>query len=93
MVAWWGEVIVYRRANPTDPAYAVAEKQIYASHDFETALDLTICIRDAQRSGFYIITVKGSKQAGLTRSIFLLDPHADTPSGMFVGFDIMRQLP
>lgn len=28
-----------------------------------------------------------------TRSVFLLDPHNDTPSGMFVGFDIMRQLP
>ena len=58
--------IVYRGASPTDPAYAVAEKQIYASHYFETALDLTVCIKDAQRPGFYIITAKGSKQAGLT---------------------------
>ena len=58
--------IVYRGASPTDPAYAVAEKQIYASHYFETALDLTVCVKDAQRPGFYIITVKGSKQAGLT---------------------------
>jgi hypothetical protein len=58
--------IVYRGASPTDPAYAVAEKQIYASHYFETALDLTVCFKDAQRPGFYIITVKGSKQAGLT---------------------------
>jgi hypothetical protein len=58
--------IVYRGANPEDPAYAVGEKQIYASHYFETALDLTICVKDVQRSGFYIITVKGSKQAGLT---------------------------
>ena len=58
--------IVYRGASPTDPAYAVAEKQLYASHYFETALDLTVCIKDAQRPGFYIITVKGSKQAGLT---------------------------
>ena len=44
----------------------MAEKQIYASHYFETALDLTVCVKDAQRPGFYIITVKGSKQAGLT---------------------------
>jgi hypothetical protein len=51
---------------PSDPAYALAEKQIYASHYFEAALDLTVCVRDAQRPGFYIITVKGSKQAGLT---------------------------
>lgn len=28
-----------------------------------------------------------------TRSIYLLDPHSDTPSGMFVGFDIVRQFP
>src|SRR5208282_5586698 len=45
--------IVYRGASPADPEYVVAEKQLYASHYFETALDLTV-------------TVKGSKQAGLT---------------------------
>src|ERR1700693_5372308 len=58
--------VVYRGGNPSDPAYALAEKQLYASHYFETALDLTVCIKDAQRPGFYIITVKGSKQDGLT---------------------------
>ena len=58
--------IVYRGAIGKEPAYAVAEKQIYASHYFQTALDLSVCIKDPQRSGFYIITVKGSKQAGLT---------------------------
>ena len=57
---------MYRGASPSDPAYALAEKQIYASHCFETAIDLTVCVRDAQRPGFYIITVKGSKQVGLT---------------------------
>jgi hypothetical protein len=58
--------VVYRGANPSDPAYALAEKQLYASHYFEAALDLTVCVRDGKRPGFYIITVKGSKQAGLT---------------------------
>jgi hypothetical protein len=58
--------IVYRGAIEKEPAYAMAEKQIYASHYFQTALDLAVCVKDAQRSGFYIITVKGSKQAGLT---------------------------
>jgi hypothetical protein len=58
--------IVYRGTIGNQPAYAVAEKQIYASHYFQTALDLAVCVKDAQRSGFYIITVKGSKQAGLT---------------------------
>ena len=37
--------IVYRGAIGKDPAYAVAEKQIYASHYFETALDLTVCVK------------------------------------------------
>jgi len=58
--------IVYRGAVGKGPVYAVAEKQIYASHYFQTALDLTVCVKDAQRPGFYIITVKGSRQAGLT---------------------------
>jgi hypothetical protein len=58
--------IVYRGAVGKEPVYAVAEKQIYASHYFQTALDLTVCVKDVQRPGFYIITVKGSKQAGLT---------------------------
>jgi hypothetical protein len=58
--------VVYQGTSPRDPVYALAEKQLYASHYFEAALDLTVCVRDAQRPGFYIITVKGSKQAGLT---------------------------
>jgi hypothetical protein len=58
--------IIYHGAIGKEPVYAVAEKQIYASHYFQTALDLAVCVKDAQRSGFYIITVKGSKQAGLT---------------------------
>lgn len=58
--------IVYRGAFEKTPTYAVAEKQIYASHYFQTALDLTVCVKDPQRAGFYLITVKGSKQAGLT---------------------------
>lgn len=58
--------IVYRQANASEPSYAVAEKQIYASHYFQTALDLTVCAKDPERPGFYLITLKGSKQAGLT---------------------------
>jgi hypothetical protein len=61
--------ITYRGGNSAAPAYAVALKQIYASHYFHTALDLTVCMRDATRPsehGFYLITVKASQQAGLT---------------------------
>jgi hypothetical protein len=62
------QAIVYRGPRSTDPAYAVAVKQLYASHYFETALDLTVCVRDQENPdrGFYLITLKGSQQAGLT---------------------------
>jgi hypothetical protein len=63
------QAIVYRGSRSADPAYAIAEKQLYASHYFETALDLTVCVRDQdnpERPGFYLITLKGSQQAGLT---------------------------
>jgi len=63
------QAIVYHGKSPTDPAYAVAVKQLYASHYFETALDLTVCVKDSLRAnqpGFYLITMKGSEQAGLT---------------------------
>jgi hypothetical protein len=63
------QAIVYSGTNTTDPAYAVAVKQLYASHYFETALDLTICLRDQEHTthpGIYLITLKGSQQAGLT---------------------------
>ena len=63
------QAIVYRGPRSADPAYAVAAKQLYASHYFETALDLTVCLRDQdspEHPGFYLITMKGSQQAGLT---------------------------
>jgi len=53
-----------------DPVvYAVAEKQLYSSHYFETALDLSFCVRageTATEPGFYLIKEMGSEQAGLT---------------------------
>ena len=59
------------RGNPTDEvAYAIAEKQLYSSHYFETALDLTFCVRGSDynpaKPGFYLIKAMGSEQAGLT---------------------------
>ena len=43
----------------------VAIKQLYASHYFQTALDLNFCV-PGNSKGFYLVTVKGSEQAGLT---------------------------
>jgi hypothetical protein len=62
------QAVVYRDFRSKDAVYAVAVKQLYASHYFETALDLTICVRDQENPdrGFYLITLKGSQQAGLT---------------------------
>jgi len=62
--------VVTMSGNPADQiAFAIAEKQLYSSHYFETALDLTFCVRgdnSPQQPGFYLIMVMGSEQAGLT---------------------------
>jgi hypothetical protein len=62
-------VITTQKPAKDGTAYFIAEKQLYASHYFETALDLTSCIPDSPDSkgkGFYLIKVMGSEQAGLT---------------------------
>ena len=63
--------IVHRvtlQGNPKDDlAYAIAEKQLYSSHYFETALDLSFCVRSSDaKTGFYLIMIMSSEQAGLT---------------------------
>jgi len=63
------QAIIYQGKSSTEPAYAVAVKQLYASHYFESALDLSVCVKDTEhrnQAGFYLITLKGSQQAGLT---------------------------
>lgn len=62
-------VVTMHGNTSSEPAYVTAEKQLYSSHYFETALDLTFCIRDSndpKQPGFYLIMVMGSEQAGLT---------------------------
>ena len=63
------QVVTLKGKSASEPAYALAEKQLYSSHYFQTALDLTFCIRgtqDAKQPGFYLIKLMGSEQAGLT---------------------------
>lgn len=63
------QMVVYRGSGPSGPLDSIAIKQLYASHYFQTALDLSVCAKDSSRpdeNGFYLITVKGSRQAGLT---------------------------
>jgi len=62
-------VLTMKGDKPSEPAYVIAEKQLYSSHYFETALDLTFCIRGTDNSkatGFYLVRAMGSEQAGLT---------------------------
>ncbi len=60
--------VVVRPDAASGVPYTVAEKQLYSSHYFRTALDLTFCVRptDANEPGFYLIKILGSDQAGLT---------------------------
>jgi len=62
-------VLTMRGRNAVEPAYVIAEKQLYSSHYFETALDLTFCIAEEgnpRQPGFYLVMAMGSEQAGLT---------------------------
>ena len=63
------QVFTMTGKSPQEAAYVIAEKQLYSSHYFETALDLTFCISgsgDPKQKGFYLVKVMGSEQAGLT---------------------------
>ena len=61
--------VIYRAGGKNGDISAVAIKQLYASHYFHTALDVSVCVRDTtrpERRGFYLITLKSSEQDGLT---------------------------
>jgi len=61
--------IAYKSAGPRHAAQVVAVKQLWASHYFQLALDLTVCVTESggnSDAGFYLISLKGSKQQGLT---------------------------
>jgi hypothetical protein len=62
-------VIAYRSTGPRGTANVVAVKQLWASHYFQLALDLTACVPESGRTngaGSYVISLKGSTQQGLT---------------------------
>ncbi len=61
--------VVYRGHTQGRDFGAVAIKQLYASHYFVTALDMSVCVDDGAATaphGFYLLTLKGSEQDGLT---------------------------
>jgi hypothetical protein len=62
-------VIAYRSIGPRGAANLVAVKQLWASHYFQLALDLTASVPKSDRTngaGSYVISLKGSTQQGLT---------------------------
>jgi hypothetical protein len=61
--------VIYQIPSSVGDVAVVAIKQLYASHYFHTALDVSICVSDAStsgRRGFYLMTLKSSEQDGLT---------------------------
>lgn len=61
--------VVYHTGEGSSAIDAVAIKQLYASHYFHTALDMSVCLQDSakpDRRGFYLLTLKSSEQDGLT---------------------------
>jgi len=62
-------VVTMHGDKPNQLPYVIAEKQLYSSHYFETALDLTFVLRgsdDPTQSGFYLVKTMGCEQAVLT---------------------------
>ena len=60
--------VIYRGRTQGRAFAVVASKQLYATHYFYTALDVSVCVEDgaATPEGFYLLTLKGSQQEGLT---------------------------
>src|SRR5262245_10175605 len=61
--------VIYHVGTSTGDLSVIAIKQLYASHYFHTALDVSVCVPDNSRPGrrgFYLLTIKGSEQEGLT---------------------------
>jgi len=62
-------LIIHRASGLDTETYALVNKQLYASHYFQVAIDIWVCVKDSAATGsegFYLITVKGSRQHGLT---------------------------
>jgi hypothetical protein len=61
--------VVYHTSRQGRDVDVVAIKQLYASHYFHTALDVSVYVADGavgRPPGFYLLTLKSSEQEGLT---------------------------
>lgn len=63
-------VVIYPQpvGSPPSVAYAIAIKQLYATHYFHTTLELRFLIEDARpdRRGFYLVSITRSRNDGMT---------------------------
>jgi hypothetical protein len=63
------QAIAFQSTGSKGSTQVVAVKQLYASHYFQLALDLTACVAangPTGEPGFYLISLKGSIQEGFT---------------------------
>lgn len=62
--------VKYRSKTPTSDVGVIAVKQLWASHYLQSAIDVSLCVRPqrmpADQPGCYLMSMKASKQAGLT---------------------------
>jgi len=61
--------IAYRSKSRLGSTLVILTKQLYASHYFQLAVDLSACVSESERhseKGFVLMTVKSSIQQGLT---------------------------
>ena len=61
--------ITYRASGPLGSVQILAVKQLYASHYFQVALDLSATLTDRthpDQAGFFLVTVKASRQEGMS---------------------------
>jgi hypothetical protein len=62
--------VKYRSTTPNSDVAVIAVKQLWASHYLQSAIDLSVCVRDQRlppdQPGCYLMSLKASKQAGLT---------------------------
>ena len=63
------QMVIYHGSHLSLSVDSVAIKQLYSSHYFQTALDVSVCVKandEPAKKGFFLITVKESRQEGLT---------------------------
>lgn len=60
--------VVIHQPPKGQSSWMIADKQVYATHYFQTALDLYLCIQERieNEKGFYLVTLKGARFDGLT---------------------------